>query len=469
MNADCRVHFVGIGGIGMSGIARMLLQLGTPVSGSDARESSIIRELRQRGAIVHVGHAPENVHGAGQIVVSSAIKPDNPELVEARRLGIPIVHRSKKLAELVNSHRGIAIAGTHGKTTTSSLTASVLSTAGIVPSYVVGGIINSMADNARAGRSDWFVIEADESDGSLVEYRAEIAILTNVELDHTDFYRDLSHVKEVFAHYIANIKDGGLCAYCADDPVAASLVENLTRSNVECISYGLKAGARLTARDIEFEGLGSTSQYCLDGRPLGRRVHLAIPGLHNVQNSLAVVAAGLRVGLSFDQIAEGLELFRGVQRRFQVIGRNDQYTVVDDYAHHPSEIRATLSAARAVHPNDRIIGIFQPHRYSRTKSLAADFGSAFSNADEVVITSIYGAGEEPIPDVSSELIVDSLRANSHPSVQYIDTLDGVEEYVAQRVRPHDLVITLGAGDVWKVAQSLAHRLIPRPPQPTPAP
>jgi len=446
----------------MSGIARMLLQLGVPVSGSDVRESSIIRELRQRGADIRIGHTEVNVHGAGQVVVSSAIKPDNPELIEANRLGIPVIHRAKKLAELVNSHRGIAVAGTHGKTTTSSLVASVLSSAGVVPSYVVGGIINTMADNARAGQSDWFVIEADESDGSLVEYRAEIGILTNIELDHTDYYRDLSHVKEVFARYVSNIKDGGLCAYCADDPATASLVESLAPPYVERISYGLKPGARLTARNIEFEGLGSTSEYCLDGRPLGRRVHLAIPGVHNVQNSLAVVAAALRVGLSFEQIAEGLELFRGVQRRFQIIGRNDSFTVVDDYAHHPSEIRATLSAARAVHPNDRIIGIFQPHRYSRTKSLAQEFGTAFSNADEVVITGIYGAGEDPLPDVSSELIVDSLRANSHPSVQYIDTLDGVTDYVAQRVRPRDLVITLGAGDVWKVAQSLAQRLIPRP-------
>ena len=462
MSTDCRVHFVGIGGIGMSGIARMLLQLGVPVSGSDVRESSIIRELRQRGADIRIGHTEVNVHGAGQVVVSSAIKPDNPELIEANRLGIPVIHRAKKLAELVNSHRGIAVAGTHGKTTTSSLVASVLSSAGVVPSYVVGGIINTMADNARAGQSDWFVIEADESDGSLVEYRAEIGILTNIELDHTDYYRDLSHVKEVFARYVSNIKDGGLCAYCADDPATASLVESLAPPYVERISYGLKPGARLTARNIEFEGLGSTSEYCLDGRPLGRRVHLAIPGVHNVQNSLAVVAAALRVGLSFEQIAEGLELFRGVQRRFQIIGRNDSFTVVDDYAHHPSEIRATLSAARAVHPNDRIIGIFQPHRYSRTKSLAQEFGTAFSNADEVVITGIYGAGEDPLPDVSSELIVDSLRANSHPSVQYIDTLDGVTDYVAQRVRPRDLVITLGAGDVWKVAQSLAQRLIPRP-------
>jgi UDP-N-acetylmuramate--alanine ligase len=446
----------------MSGIARMLLQLGVPVSGSDVRESSIIRELRQRGADIRIGHTEANVHGAGQVVVSSAIKPDNPELIEANRLGIPVIHRAKKLAELVNSHRGIAVAGTHGKTTTSSLVASVLSSAGVVPSYVVGGIINTMADNARAGQSDWFVIEADESDGSLVEYRAEIGILTNIELDHTDYYRDLSHVKEVFARYVSNIRDGGLCAYCADDPATASLVESLAPPYVERISYGLKPGARLTARDIEFEGLGSTSEYCLDGRPLGRRVHLAIPGVHNVQNSLAVVAAALRVGLPFEQIAEGLELFRGVQRRFQIIGRNDSFTVVDDYAHHPSEIRATLSAARAVHPNDRIIGIFQPHRYSRTKSLAQEFGTAFSNADEVVITGIYGAGEDPLPDVSSELIVDSLRANSHPSVQYIDTLDGVTDYVAQRVRPRDLVITLGAGDVWKVAQSLAQRLIPRP-------
>lgn len=453
--ADCRVHFVGIGGIGMSGIARVLLQKGVSVSGSDAKESANTRELRALGATIFIGHAAENLVGATELVVSSAIRPENPELVEARRRNIPVLHRAQKLAQLVNIHRGITIAGTHGKTTTSSMVATLLSEKGFSASYVVGGIINSFSDNARVGTTDWFVVEADESDGSLVEYRPEVAILTNIELDHMDFYRDTTHLHEVFATYVQNVKSNGLCVYCADDPGASRLMD-AQRSHGRCLSYGLLEGADLHAKDIEFIGLGSRFTVVSRGQELGA-VELQVPGRHNVQNSLAVVAVGLHLGLTFEQIRVGLKAFTGVERRFQIIGRNESYTVVDDYAHHPSEIKATLSAARSGNAK-RIIGIFQPHRYSRTKSLAEEFGSAFCNADEVVITSIYGAGEDPIPDVSSNLIVESLRQNNHPRVHYVEKLDRVEEYVANLVQPDDLVITLGAGDIWKVAQSLSRRL-----------
>lgn len=458
MTVARRVHFVGIGGIGMSGIARMLLQFGESVSGSDSRDTSITRDLAARGAHIFIGHKASNVEKATELVVSSAIRFDNPELVEAQKLGIPVLHRSRKLAHLVNTHRGIAIAGTHGKTTTSSLMAGTMSAAGVVPSYVVGGIINTSSDSARAGSTDWFVIEADESDGSLVEYEPEIAVLTNIELDHTDFYRDLDHVKEIFGLYISHIRPEGLCVYCSDDANVRELVSHFAGKDVAMVSYGLNGPADITASDIEFEGLGSSFTVFRQGSPLGS-VRLAVPGRHNVQNSLAVVAAALRVGIDFDAIAHGLGTFRGVQRRFQIIGRNEEYTVVDDYAHHPSEVQATLSAARAAHRDNRIIGIFQPHRYSRTQSLAGDFGAAFSNADEIVVTGIYGAGEEPIPNVTSELIVNSLRENNHPCVHYADTLEKAEEMVAGMVKPMDLVITLGAGDVWKVAQSLSRKLI----------
>lgn len=458
MQAEGTVHFVGIGGIGMSGIARMLVQAGVPVSGSDIRESAIIKDFRQRGATIFIGHDAENVQGAREIVVSSAIRPENPELVEARRLGLPIIHRSKKLAELLNSRRGITIAGTHGKTTTSSLAACVLSSAGVVPSYVVGGIINTLADNARAGDSEWFVIEADESDGTLVAYHPEIAILTNVELDHMDFYRDLAHLHEVFGQHVRNIRHGGAFIYCADDEGARRLARETAPQGVEAIPYGITSpDAAYAATDIKFVGLGSTFTLVRRGESVGR-VHLSVPGQHNVLNSLAVVAAGERMGLPIDAMIPGLEAFTGVQRRFQVIGRNDHYMVVDDYAHHPSEIKATLSAARSVHRTNRIIGIFQPHRYSRTQSLATEFGAAFGNADQVIITGIYSAGEDPIADVSSDLIVQSLRENNHPAVHHVEGLDSVEDYVAGMVQPNDLVITLGAGDIWKVAQSLALRL-----------
>ncbi|MBX7245122.1 MAG: UDP-N-acetylmuramate--L-alanine ligase [Candidatus Sumerlaeaceae bacterium] len=452
--ADSRIHFVGIGGIGMSGIARMLLHKGMHISGSDSKESEIVRELRARGAEIQIGHRSENVHGAAEVVTSSAISKDNPEWSEAIRLGIPVMHRSKKLAQLVNAHRGITIAGTHGKTTTTSMVATVLHSAGLVPSYVVGGIINTFSDNARMGDGDWFVIEADESDGSLVEYRPEIAILTNIELDHTDYYRDLAHLHEVFGNYISNIRPGGICIYCADDEGARTLVSG--RNGCEYLSYGLKPGARLVAGEITFSDLGSRFPVLLEGKELGL-INLQVPGLHNCQNCLAAVAVGLRAGLDFQTIATGLNHFNGVQRRFQIIARNGNSMVVDDYAHHPSEVRATLSAARRAHKS-RIIAAFQPHRYSRTQSFAQDFGAAFGNADEVIITDIYGAGEEPIPEVTSELIIQSLKANNHPNVRMVHGLDNLESFLAGRMRPDDMVITLGAGDIWKVAKSLGERI-----------
>lgn len=452
--ADSRVHFVGIGGIGMSGIARVLLERGITVTGSDVKESQNTRDVRDAGATVYIGHLPEHVHGATEVVTSTAVRPDNPEVLEATRLSIPIVHRAKMLAKLLNSQRGITIAGTHGKTTTSSMAATILTNAGLAPSYVVGGIINAYADNAGVGESNIFVIEADESDGSLVEFKPEIAVLTNIELDHMDYYRDASHLYEVFSTYISNVKPNGLCIWCSDDPGVSLLMKAFPDS--QCISYGLIDGADLHAMNIVFNGLGSSYEVWLKRELLGT-MHLKVPGRHNVQNSLAAIACGMHLGLSFEQIAQALGSFNGVNRRFQVVGCNSDYMVVDDYAHHPSEIKATLSAARSSH-STRIIGIFQPHRYTRTQSLAREFGEAFANADTVVVTDIYGAGEEPIPSVTSDLIVQSLRDNCHPNVHFVQGLDEVEEFVAGFVQPNDLVITLGAGDIWKVAENLSKRL-----------
>lgn len=453
--ADKPTHFIGIGGIGMSGIARIMLQKGFKVSGSDSKESPIIQSLRELGAKICIGHCAENVHDVGEVVTSTAIRPDNLEVQEAHRLNIPVLHRSKKLAQLVNAHRGITVAGTHGKTTTSSMVATVLNHADFNPSFVIGGIINTFSDNARSGVSDWFVIEADESDGSLVEYRPEIAVLTNIELDHMDYYRDTTHLHEIFAQYIQNVRPGGLTIYCSDDAGASRLVGHSIGANREFVSYGIRESADITAHDLEPASLGTGFEVRLSGKPLGK-VRLQVPGRHNVQNSLAAVAVGLRLGMDFEQIAAGLNEFRGVQRRFQIIGRNERYTVVDDYAHHPSEIKATLSAARDSHVS-RIIGIFQPHRYSRTQSLAQAFSESFEQADEIIITDIYGAGEEPIDNVTSELIVGPLR-DRQKNVHFVKGLDQVEDYVAEMVRPNDLVITLGAGDIWKVAAGLSKRL-----------
>ncbi len=451
-----RSHFIGIGGIGMSGIARYLLSQGESISGSDSKESKTVTGLREMGCEIFLGHNPENVHGASEVVTSSAIRADNPEVLEAKRLGIPVIHRSKKLALLVNAHRGITIAGTHGKTTTSSMVATMLQHCGIAPSYVIGGIVNSFADNARRGDTEWFVIEADESDGSLIEYRPEIAVLTNIEMDHQDFYRDTVHLHEIFAEHIGNVKPGGLIVYCSDDPGVLRLVGHSAGTERFFLSYGLRDGADLRAENLVFEGLGSTFDVVSSQGTLGS-ITLQVPGRHNVQNSLAAVTIGLHVGLDIEQIAKGLFEFRGVQRRFEILGRTENCTVVDDYAHHPSEIVATLSAARQSH-KDRIITIFQPHRYSRTKSLARDFGAAFSNADEVIIIDIYSAGEDPIPQVSSDMIVKHIQENNHPNVQYIPDLESAEEFVASRLQPNDLIITLGAGDVWKIAHNLSRRL-----------
>jgi UDP-N-acetylmuramate--alanine ligase len=440
----------------MSGIARHLLQQGQNVSGSDVKESAVVKSLRNMGATITIGHAAENVCDASEVIVSSAIRSDNPELAEANRLQIPVIHRSKKLAQLVNANRGITIAGTHGKTTTSSMVATMLQSAGLAPSFVIGGIINSFADNAQSGDTDWFVIEADESDGSLIEYRPEIAILTNIELDHMDYYRDTTHLHEIFAEHVHNVRAGGLTIYCSDDPGVMRLVGHTIGTDRLFLSYGLREGADVQATNIRFEGLGSVFQVESRNSSLGE-IKLQVPGRHNVQNSLAAVIVGMHLGLPFEAIAAGLLEFRGVERRFQIIGQNKDYTVVDDYAHHPSEILATLSAARQSH-KERIISIFQPHRYSRTQSLAKGFGAAFANADEVIITDIYSAGEEPIPDVSSELILNHIKNTNHPCVHLVHGLDGVEEYVMKRVQPSDLVITLGAGDIWKVAENLSRRL-----------
>jgi UDP-N-acetylmuramate--alanine ligase len=453
--ADSRVHFVGIGGIGMSGIAHLLMQRGVPVSGSDARESSNTRELTARGARVYIGHAAGNVSDACQLVISTAIRPDNPELAEAQRRGIPVVHRSQKLAELLDVHRGITIAGTHGKTTTSSMAATLLTDAGMTPWYAVGGIINTAANNACAGTSEWFVVEADESDGSLVNFHPEIAVITNIELDHPDFYRDIEHVYSVFRSHIRNIREGGYLICCSDDPgVQVVLGDN---PPCETITYGMNHGARLLASDVVSRDFSSSFNVQLDGRNLGE-LTLHIPGAHNVLNALAVVAIGLRVGLSFEQIAAGMSAFRGVRRRFQIVGKNDGYVIVDDYAHHPSEIKATLAAARTAH-SGRIIAMFQPHRYSRTQTLAEEFGRAFRDADAVILADIYAASEDPIEGVSSGMIEDALKADGHPTVRWVQgDLAELEVIVGRMARPGDMILSLGAGDINQVAEALSRRL-----------
>lgn len=438
----------------MSAIARLLAQQGAVVSGSDCKPSPVTDDLARLGVTIYPSHEPAHVHGAAEVVISSAIRPGNPEWAEAVRLGIPVIHRATKLASLFNASRGIAIAGTHGKTTTSSMTATALTEGGASPTYAIGGYVNLYGRNAELGSGPYFVIEADESDGSLVQFRPEIAVLTNVELDHTDYYKSMDQLDGVVREFLAGVPAHGAIVWCADDLGARRLMEN--RYAAEAISYAQHTGADYTASNVVLKGLGSTFDVSYKGTLLGRAA-LHVPGSHNVTNALAVIAVALRAGLSFEQAAAGLAAFTGVQRRFQIWSCQNEVTVVDDYAHHPSEIRATLSAARASDAG-RIISVFQPHRYSRTASLAEDFGDALSSADTVVVTDIYGAGEDPIPLVTSDLIVQSMhRRNPQADVRLISGLDAVTEFVASIARPHDLVITLGAGDVWKVARGLTER------------
>ena len=451
---DEKIHFIGIGGIGMSGIALLLLQREIAVSGSDAKESERASTLREKGAEVFIGHRAENVHGATEIVVSSAIREDNPELIEAKRLGIPRLHRSEKLAWLVNSRRGITIAGTHGKTTTTSMTATMMSAAGMAPSYVVGGIIKSFGDNSRANDSEWIVIEADESDGSLVNYKSEIAVLTNVELDHADYYKDLAQLDDVFCRYLSNVVPGGTCVYCADDPGAKRVVERC--SGLNCVTYGFNPEHDISARNITHEAFGTHFEVVHQGTLLGE-IHLHQPGLHNVSNALAVVGVGLTLGLPFAPIARGLTDFEGVGRRFQTLARSDDHHLVDDYAHHPSEISATLAAARLGHAG-RIVAVFQPHRYSRVAAFAEQFGRAFSEADVVILADVYAAGEDPINGINSQTIADYIRQNGNPHVQCPGALPQVEECIMGMLQPGDLVLTMGAGDLVNTAQTLAKRM-----------
>ncbi len=466
MSERPRVHFVGIGGVGMSGIAHLLLQQGVAVSGSDVKESSYTQSLREAGAQIFIGHSPENVHGATEVVVSSAIKPTNPEIIEARRLGLPIRHRSEKLAELLDARRGVTVAGTHGKTTTSSMAATLLAHAGLAPSFAVGGTINTEASNARGGASEWFVAEADESDGSLVNFHPEFAIITNIELDHTDFYENIEQVYAVFRAHIRNIKPGGTLIACCDDPGVQTILESLglggepeksaASTPLKVLCYGLSPHATVRAKITE-EETGFCQFEVWRGDTYLGRVKLAVPGQHNVLNALAVFALGVEIGIPTTTIVEALERFRGVRRRFQIVAQNADFVIVDDYAHHPTEIRATLSAARRIH-RGRIIALFQPHRYSRTQSLAEEFGKAFHDADIVVLADIYPASEEPLAGVSSELILHRLAHNGHPAAFYVGSLQNAEDFVVANAQPGDLILTLGAGDVTKCGPSLAQRL-----------
>ena len=452
-----RMHFIGIGGIGMSGIAEILINLGYAVSGSDLRESEQTRRLSMLGARIFIGHYPSNIEDYNVVVSSSAISPSNPEIIEARKRRIPIIHRAEMLAELVRLKHGIGVAGTHGKTTTSSLLACLLYHGGINPTAIVGGKVLNFGSNAKIGQGDYIVFEADESDGSFLKLLPSIAVVTNIDADHLDHYRYFEGLKDAFLQYINAVPFYGYSVLCVDDLTVAELLPRVERPYV---TYGFSESADFRAVNVRVEN-GMTRYECLyRDRSLGE-ISLGILGRHNALNSLSTVAVAMDLGLSFGVISEGLAGFRGVSRRMERVGEESGVLVMDDYGHHPTEIRATLDALSNL--GRRLIVVFQPHRYSRTQLLWEEFGKCFSRADVLFLSEIYPAGEEPIEGVSSDMIRQAIMKHTGREAGVIGRFEEIAGRVAEEAREGDVVLTLGAGDIYKMGPAVLELLKERGP------
>src|SRR5438876_683305 len=445
------VHFVGIGGIGMSGIAEVLLNLGYKVTGSDVRATAITERLAKFGATVYLRHAAENVAGAHVVVTSSAVRPDNAEIREAERHKIPVIPRAEMLAELARLKYSITVAGTHGKTTTTSMIATVLDCAGMDPTIVVGGRLDTIGSNARLGKGEFIVLEADESDRSFLLLSPTIAVVTNIEADHLDHYRDLEDIQTAFLSFINKVPFYGAAILCLDEPAVQSLIPQVKR---RIVTFGTAAPADVRITDVNVEGLGSRFTLRFNGGTT-QDFKLSVPGVHNVLNATAAFAAARDMGVEPGVIAGALESFRGVDRRFQVKSR-DGITVIDDYAHHPTEIRATLSAAKAANFG-RIFAVFQPHRYSRTFHLFDDFARAFNLADVVLILDIYPAGENPIEGVTTPALIEKIKSFGHKSAIYAPNFETIESYIIAQAKEGDAVVVMGAGNVTKLSDVLSQR------------
>ncbi len=446
------VHFVGIGGIGMSGIAEVLLNLGFKVSGSDVRRSAVTDRLEKLGAKVVEGHAAENVGDAKVVVRTTAAHDDNPEIVEARRRGLPVIARGEMLAELVRlKPYSVAVAGSHGKTTTTSIIASILARGELDPTVVVGGVIESLGSNARLGKSDLMVVEGDESDRSFLMLSPTIAVVTNIDREHMDRYEDMADVKKSFADFANKVPFYGASVLCLDDPNVQAVLPDIKRRR---ITYGLSAQADVSAHNIRYDkNFGSTFTVWRGSDVLGD-VNLRVPGLHNVYNSLAGIAVALELDVPFEKIAEALSEFGGVGRRFQMRGEAAGVLVVDDYGHHPTEVKATLAAAKIGSGGRRLVVLFQPHRYSRTKDQMTEFARSFNNADVLFISDIYAASEEPIEGITSEALIDTIKSFGHKDARYAGAIETTATQVFDEVHAGDVVITLGAGNVSRVGEQL---------------
>ena len=445
------IHFVGIGGIGMSGIAELLLNLGYKVSGSDLHSTGITENLARLGGKIYQGHNSAWIEGASVVVTSSAISLDNPEVVKAKECNIPVIMRAEMLAELMRLKKyGIAIAGSHGKTSTTSMVSWMLSHAGLDPTIVIGGKVDALGGNARLGEGEYLVAEADESDGSFLKLSPVLEVITNIDLEHLDYYRDLDHIKQTFLQFIDKIPFYGAAIICLDDPSIADILPAIKKRT---ITYGLTPQSDLYGENIVWEDGRIHFKVRNAAGELGS-LHIAPPGMHNVYNALAVVCVGLELELPFTKIKEALESFAGVQRRMQKKGEVGGITVVDDYGHHPTEIRATLTAMKQAWPEKRLVVLFQPHRYSRTKALFKDFQTCFHKADCLIMTDIYAASEEPLEGVTSETLLAATMLHGQRNTRYIGKVERMAEQLLPMLKDGDLVLTLGAGNIVKVGEEL---------------
>lgn len=454
-----RIHFIGIGGAGMSGIAEVLLNQGYEISGSDLKASSVTERLVKKGMTVFIGHTAENVVGADVVVNSSAVNSTNPEIIHARELRIPIVRRAEMLAELMRYRHGIAVAGTHGKTTTTSLMASVLAAANQDPTFIIGGLVNATGTNAQKGASRYLVAEADESDASFLHLQPMVAIVTNIDADHMDTYGgDFSKLKKTFVEFLHNLPFYGLAVLCGDDPVVRDIIPDVARP---ILTYGFKEDCDFRAINIKQSQMFSEFDVIRPGYSEPLHIRINIPGVHNVLNATAVIAVATDEGLPCEAIQKGLENFQGVGRRFQVYGNfpigNGEAMLVDDYGHHPREVAAVIKAVRDGWPERRLVMVYQPHRYTRTRDLYEDFVEVLSTVDALVLLEVYSAGEESIPGADSRHLCRSIRARGNLEPIFVETVDGVPDVLKDIVRAGDIVITQGAGNVGVLSPELAKR------------
>lgn len=454
------VHFIGIGGSGMSGIAEVMLSLGYVVQGSDLKRNTAVKRLESHGVRIFVGHSGSNIENADAIVVSSAVDDSNPEVNAARLAKLPIVPRAEMLAELMRFRYSIAVAGTHGKTTTTSLVASVLAEAGLDPTFVIGGCLKSASANARLGQGDYLVAEADESDASFVRLKPMLSIVTNIDADHMPTYGgDIEKLRSSFIQFLHNLPFYGLSILCIDDPGIKKILGQVGRS---VMTYGVDAAADVQAKNIEFDGLKARFDVIRKDQDQPMHISVALPGVHNVRNALAAIAVAAELQVSDDHVVRALNNFEGIERRFQNLGevrtKNATVMVVDDYGHHPTEIAATLAAARAGWPGKRIVLVFQPHRYTRTRDLMDDFAFVLSQTDVLVLLEVYAAGEEPIAGADGRTVARAIRGRGMVEPVFIESLERLPLVLEELIQDGDLVLTMGAGDIGTFAQKLPELL-----------